>query len=73
MKTAEEVEEELRVEYEKKLTIGDQVIPDPYKLKDGWLTEDQGITKWPMITYGNILNFLTFNPSEPASEDLYGY
>ena len=73
VKTAEEVEEELRLEYLAKLTIGDDMLPDPYKLQEGWLTEEQGITKWPMVTYGNIFNFLTFNPSELGSEDLNDY
>ena len=36
VKTAVEVEEDLKTEYEKKLKVDDRLIPDPFKIPDGW-------------------------------------
>ena len=46
VKTAEEVQEEIRLEYEHKLVFGDESFPDPMTL-DGWLNEEVGISLWP--------------------------
>ena len=69
-KTAEEVESDLCNEYQAKLLLDSQVIPDPNHLISGWLSEDDGIYFWPLILYADIFNFLTFNPSELGSTDL---
>ena len=45
-KTAEEVESDLRNDYQAKLLLDSQVIPDPNHLVSGWLSED-GIYFWP--------------------------
>jgi hypothetical protein len=72
VKTAEEVEVEIRTEYTRKLVIGDEVLPDPFFMKD-WIVEDIGVTFWPMILYPDIFNYLSFNPSELGSKDLSDY
>ena len=72
-KTAKEVESDLRNEYQAKLLLDSQVIPDPNHLVSGWLSEDDGIYFWPLILYADIFNFLTFNPSELGSTDLNDY
>ena len=72
-KTAEEVESDLRNEYQAKLLLDSQVIPDPNHLVSGWLSEDDGIYFWPLILYADVFNFLTFNPSELGSTDLNDY
>ena len=58
IKTAEEVECDLRNKYQLKLIIGDDVIPDPFQVSSGWCNEEEGLTFWPMISYGDIFNFL---------------
>ena len=73
IKTAEEVECDLRNEYQLKLIIGDDVIPDPFQVSSGWCNEEEGLTFWPMISYGDIFNFLMFKPSELGSSDLNDY
>ena len=73
VKTAEEVEVEIQTEYSRKLIVGDQQIPDPFVLKDGWLSEEEGAIFWPMILYPDIFTYLTFNPAELASQDLSDY
>ena len=72
-KTAEEVERELGNEYQAKLVIDDNCIPDPFVLNSGWLNEENGITSWPMISYPDIFNFLMFFPSELGSSELNDY
>ena len=57
IKTAEEVEVQLEEEYLSKLIVDDVVIPDPYKLKEDWLPEEDGTVNWPNVTYGDIFNF----------------
>ena len=69
--TAEIIEKTLLAEREAKLE--EHNIPDPYKISDGWLSEDTGIKHWPMVTYGNIFNFLMFFPRQLSSEDLKDY
>ena len=72
-KTTEEVESDLRNEYQAKLLLDSQEIPDPNHLVSGWLSEDDGIYFWPLILYADIFNFLTFNPSELGSTDFNDY
>ena len=43
VKTAVEVEEDSKKEYEKKLRVDDRLIPDPFKIPHGWLEEDEGM------------------------------
>ena len=59
-KIAEEVESDLRNDYQAKLLLDSQVIPNPNHLVSGWLSEDNG-------------KFLTFNPGELGSTDLNYY
>ena len=72
-KTAEEVESDLRNDYQAKLLLDSQVIPDPNHLVSGWLCEVDGIYFWPCILYADIFNFLTFNPSEFKNSKAYSY
>ena len=73
VKTAEEVEMEMATSYQDKLKLEDGVIlPDPFKLENGWLKEE-GIKFWPLRLYPDIFNFLAFHPSELASKDLSDY
>ena len=72
-KTAEEVESDLRNDYQAKLLLDSQVIPDPNHLVSWWLSADDGICFWPFILYADIFNFLTFNPSGFGSTDLNDY
>ena len=73
IKSAEEVEQEIRSDYQKKLILKDYVIPDPNFLNDGWMSEVDGILFWPMILYPDIFTYLTFYPSELKSDDLNDY
>ena len=49
VKTAVEVEEDLKKEYEKKLRVDDRLIPDLFKIAHVWLKEDEGIAFWSML------------------------
>ncbi len=63
VKTAEEVEKEMAASLEDKLKFEDGVIlPDPFKLENGWLKEEGGIKFWPLTLYQDIFNFLAFHP-----------
>ena len=73
IKTAAEVEKDLRDEYQAKLLHGEVLLSDPVHLLSGWLGEEEGIPFWPFITYPDIFNYLTFNPSELSSSDLNDY
>ena len=73
VKTAVEVEEVLKKEYEKKLRVDDRLIPDPFKIPYGWLEEDEGIAFWPMLLYPDIFNYLMFYPTQLGSTDLSDY
>ena len=74
VKTAEEVEKELSVCYRDKLKLDDgSFLPDPFKVENGWLKEEEGIRYWPPTLYPDIFNFLAFHPSELASKDLSDY
>ncbi|XP_065654624.1 uncharacterized protein LOC136081251 [Hydra vulgaris] len=73
IKTAEEVEHDINTEYKKKLFINGVELPDPFKLSNGWLSEDEGLTCWPILLYPDIHNYLLFNSAEIASKDLSNY
>ncbi len=73
VKTAEKGEKEISDENAGKLSLGDEVIHDPFKITDGWLEEDEGIAQWPTTVYPDIFNFLAFHPSELKSQDLSDY
>ena len=73
VKTAVEVEEDLKKEYEKKLRVDDRLIPDPFKIPHGWLEEDEGMAFWSMLLYPDIFNYLTFYPTQLGSTDLRDY
>ena len=64
VQNAVEKEQQVTSEYASKLSLEDEVIPDPLSLSDNWLPEEEGITKWPMISYPNIFNYLMFQPAE---------
>ena len=73
IKTAEEVENEISQEYQNKLKLNDIEIPDPFKLEENWLAEEEGLIHWPTVLYPDIYNYLMFNPAELASTDLNDY
>ena len=73
IKTATEVETELHDEYHRKLVIEGKSMPDPHHLDDGWLSEDDGLVHWPLVTYPDIFNYLMFNPNDLSSSDLNDY
>ena len=73
IKTAEEVEDEIRMEYHDKLKLNDIEIPDPFKLMENWLSESEALSYWPTLLYPDIYNYLMFNPSDLASKDLNDY
>ena len=54
IKTAVEVDTDLKTEYLAKLKIADRNIPDPFKIPHGWINEDEGIKFWPMLLYPDI-------------------
>ena len=68
--TAEEVEAELKIEYDGKLKLPDMTLPDPFKLLIGWLDEEEGIAFWPMIPNFYIIQFLML---DSQVEDLNDY
>ena len=39
IKTAEEVQAEIAQEYSSKLKVGEETIPDPFKLDSAWIAE----------------------------------
>ena len=75
IRTAEEVENELKQDYGFKLLLDDGlVIPDPLRdTSDNWLTEEKGMIHWPKVSYGNIFNFLQFCTYDMGSDDLSDY
>lgn len=70
LKTAEEIEGELSLEYQKKLVYGATKLPDPFKLVEGWKTEEEGIGMWPLVPTFYIIRFLMMNS---AVDDLSDY
>ena len=73
IKTAVEVEADLKTEYLAKLKIDDRNIPDLFKILHGWMNEDEGMKFWPVLLYPDIFNYLIFFPSELGSKDLNDY
>ena len=70
IKTAEEVEAELKQEYDDKLKLDEMNIPDPFKLNNGWLDEEEGIAYWPIVPTYYIIQFLMIDSDV---EDLSDY
>ena len=56
-------------EYIEKLNIASNVLPDPFTLKQGWLSEHKGmgLKHWPTVYFNDIDRFLSKNN---ASSDL---
>lgn len=73
VKTAVEVEEELKNQYMDKLKIDGRQLPDPFKVPHGWMNEDEGMAFWPTLLYPDIFNYLMFYPTELGSKDLSDY
>ena len=73
VKTAVEVEEDLKETYFKKLKIDDRNIPDPFQIPHGWSEEGDGVMFWPMLTYPDIFTYLMFFPAELGSSDMSDY
>ena len=73
LQTAEETKIEIEGVYDHKLKVLDEILPDPLRLKEGWLSEEESVKYWPMTLYPDIFNFLAFHPSELASKDLSDY
>ena len=70
LKTAEEIEGELSKEYKQKLIYGSITLADPFKEEDGWKSEEEGISFWPLIPTFYIIRFLMM---DSAVEDLCDY
>ena len=64
---------EIARDYEEKLVIEGEKMSDPFKLVDGWLSEEEGLRHWPTTLYPDIFHFLAFHPSELKSKDLSDY
>ena len=60
IKTAEEVQAEIKSEYNHKLSFEDECFPDPMTLLDGWLNEEAGVSLWPQIPM-NIVHYKIFD------------
>ena len=45
-------------EYQSKLKVDSDVIPDPMALKTRWVGEENGISKSPSIFYNDVANYL---------------
>lgn len=71
LKTAEEIENQIKIEYKKKLSLSDNyTFPDPFKMEFGWLNEEDGISKWPPVTAFSVIKFLMIGSEV---EDLNDY
>ena len=70
MKTAQEVETQLKEEYCKMLEFEYRPLPHTLKLETDWMEED-GITYQPIITAMCILNFLMINSDIIDLSDYY--
>ena len=73
VKTAEEVKQEIAKKYQNKLVIGEETIPDPFTVKEGWIDEQAGVKFWPTTLYPDIFNFVAVHRNELASSDLSDY
>jgi len=54
----EHQQRQLLAEYKNKLTAKGTVLPDPLSVKDGWLTEQQGMPYWPQLYFSDITEYL---------------
>ena len=48
VKAAQELESQLKEDYSKKLELESCTWPDPFKLENGWMEEENGIAYWQM-------------------------
>ncbi|KAL5006729.1 hypothetical protein ScPMuIL_015535 [Solemya velum] len=55
---SELTERRLLEDYKRKLIVEKEIIPDPFSLDSGWISEGQGITKWPSVYFMDIANYL---------------
>ena len=58
-------------EYADKLTISPSmtVLPDPFSLKDGWITDEKGgMTLWPCLHFSAMSDYIRTK----TDEDLLG-
>ena len=63
VKTAVEIEADLKQEYIKKLDIDGYGIPDPFSLEEGWLEEEEGRYLWSMVFIDGYI-FIPHVPSK---------
>jgi len=52
------VELRLLQEYKAKLTVENDIIPDPFGLTSGWRGENTGMSTWPSLYITDITDFL---------------
>ncbi|XP_070174291.1 uncharacterized protein [Littorina saxatilis] len=55
---AEQAERRLLHEYKGKLSVDNQVYPDPYTFEGGWLPEETGRFQWPGVYICDIAGYL---------------
>ena len=67
--TAQEVENQLKEEYSKKLDLEYCTFLDPFKLDTGWVEEEDEIAHWSIILVICILNFLIIKSDIMNSSD----
>ena len=70
VKNAEEIQEEIKNEYQHKLLFEGESFPDPMKLVDGWVNKEGGVSLWPQIPMVYIIKFLMLDND---AEDLSDY
>ena len=73
VKTANEVEEGLKKEYENKLRVDNKLILDPSQIQHGWSKEDEETEFWPMLLYPDIFNYLKLYHTQLGSTDFNDY
>lgn len=66
--------QQMKAAYQEKLTLpSGERIQDPLKLKKGWEGESSAISKWPKITYGDIILYFTAKQGLEAKDKLNKY
>lgn len=70
VKTAEEVEIELKQEYENKLKLKELQLRDPFKLTTGWKNEEEGMSWWPIVPNFYIIQFLMIDSFRLGIENI---
>ena len=74
LKTAVEIESDLRQEYKKILHFDGIELPDPFMIASGWMNEEEARVFLPMVLYPEVYHhFLKFYPTELASDGLNDY